>query len=387
MSRATHFLAALLLLAAATQASAQQKDSSAAGAQTDSASGVGFQPGTPVARSDVPELVPGTLVQSTLGNFLDPTTPTGLTIRMDGALGPVGDKRTFGFNGFSVTSRMTPGTNELGKRLSLLVGAATWVTPAPATIYPEAYRLTSDTASSGRSVTSAMAGLSVRLLGGRVPTEADWERHNARISTLMVAVDSAGQVGGGARRESADSLEKYLWQDFYRPISRRAVLQVGAVTRLGTSEIKGENTLAAYDAFAVAAAGRGILDFAATVHYLRPLNNDVLAKQAVSGSMAAFADLDDIPPVTTLGLEVAFGRFSYRERTRLAGADPSLAARIEPTTDRLDVTLSFSGLQKTRTAAVGFRYSHLRNSFGEDENQFLVLFSNDFLSALKGSQR
>lgn len=330
---------------------------------------------------DVPQLTPGTLIQSTLGVFLDPNTPTGLTIRMDGALGPVGDKRTFGFDGLAVTSRITPGTNDLGRRLSLLVGAANWVSPAPAAIYPEAYRTTADTATSGISVTSAMGGISLRVLGGRNPTETDWDEFEGRLTNLVEATYQA--ESGGQRRERQKAMEISLWEEFYRPIFRRPVLQVGAVARLGTAEVQGENTLAAYDAFAVAAAGHDIWDFAAIVHFLRPLNDDPIARHAVSGSLAAFADLDDLPPVTTLGLEVGFGRFSYQERVRADLADPSLEARIEPVTDRLDVTLSFSGLQKTRTAGVGFRYSRLKNSFGEDENRFLVLFSNDFLSTLQ----
>ena len=378
------FVVALgVLVAAGTPASpsAQQQDTARAGSRPPIQVGVALNPDSIRKAGDIPQLTPGTLIQSTLGNFLDPNTPTGLTIRMDGALGPVGDKRTFGFDGFAVTSRITPGTNDLGTRLSVLVGAANWTSPATAVIYPEAYRRISDTVTSGSSVTSAMAGISMRAFGGRTPTEADWNRVENRPSELVLA--RFGAAPGGQRNERQKEMERFLWQEFYRPIFRRPVLQLGAVARMGTEEAQTENSLAAYDAFAVAAMGRGIWDFAGTVHYLRPLNDDPIARHAVSGSVAAFADLDDQPPVTTLGLEVALGRFTYQERLRTATADPSLAGRIEPVTDRLDVTLSFSGLQKTRTAGVGFRFSRLKNSFGEDEDRFLILFSNDFLSSVR----
>ncbi len=133
------------------------------------------------------------------------------------------------------------------------------------------------------------------------------------------------------------------------------------------------------DAFATGAAGSGIFDGVAAVHYLKSLESASLPGWAATGALGAFLDLADDPPAPVMGLSLGFGEYHYRELHEVFPDAPNLL--LSPRVRRYDVVLSFSGAPskgEKPVAGIGFRFSRVQPNLLPAKNSLQVMFSSNF---------
>lgn len=338
-----------------------------------------------VAQSDL-QVNSGTELQGGIGNFGDPTLHHGLALTFNGAIGSSSAPNVFTYDAFSVNARWVPGTNKLGKRIAITFGAANWFNPALKLMYKDTVLTADEKVVESKTANALMAGIAIQLLDTRVAEESDFTASSAQRTQLDLELAKAISEGNEAkRREVLLEIAQLNWKEVLRPRLRKASWLVGANFRL--DDLGTETKIDVYDLYTTIAKGKGLFDCSVTARYLRPLNDQLIAKDAYTASLGLFFDLDDLPPVNTLGLIFGVGKYNYREKTRdvtVASVDYTL--RDKPNTIRYDVTLSFTDLFKDSGplgSGIAFRYSYLNNSGTKDDNQFNILLTTKFVNSKK----
>lgn len=328
---------------------------------------------------------PGTLLPSGLGQFGDPVALRGLVFGVQAGLGSSSSSPTFGYDDLSVSLRWRPGTNAIGRRLSVLAGVADWHTPAFSRVYPDslldgladADRLAAATSN------SAAFGLSVILFGDRAPSpsQAEWARFKTTRDSLDKLIVNASQL---RKAELEAERAQLKWTRYLRPVLRKPTLTVGALIQ--SEGFVAEAQARALDGYLVAAAGRGLLDAVFAYHRLEYLTDDVIARYANIASAGVFLDLADQPPVPVLGLSIGYGDYRFRELHELISEADVL--QLTPHTRRLDVVLSLSGAPSQNggpSAGVGLKFSRIRPEYGKRDNLLTIQFSTNFKLFSDGS--
>lgn len=335
------------------------------------------------------KVISGAQLQGGIGNFGDPTIHHGFSVSMNGALGTSNKSNTFGYDAFSINARWVPGTNKIGKRIVIQFGTANWYTPALSSIYADTVLNTEEKVIESKSVNAFMAGISFCIGSTRNPLDnlKDKKKLNELLSPLKLElVDAISPENRNKIKE--DSIRKAMadlrWSMLIRKSFRKPTLLVGGMFRLGT--LGTESDIEIYDLHATGAAGRGAFDFVSSIHYLKPVKDNLIVKDATTYSLGAFVDLNDLPPVNTMGLTVGYGRFNYLQKDRMI--DMNTTVSDTPNSQRLDFTLSFSnifsgGENLPFGSGIAFRISKLWHSSTEDENQFVIIFTNKFVNSNK----
>lgn len=338
-----------------------------------------------VAQSDL-QVNSGTELQGGIGNFGDPTLHHGLALTFNGAIGSSSAPNVFTYDAFSVNARWVPGTNKLGKRIAITFGAANWFNPALKLLYKDTVLTADEKAAESKTANALMAGIAIQLLNTRVAEGSDFTASSAARKQLDLELAKAISEGNTAKqKEVLAQIAQLNWKEVLRPRLRKASWLVGANFRL--DDLGTETNIDVYDLYSTFAIGKGLFDFSVTGRYLKPLNDELIAKDAYTASLGLFFDLDDLPPVNTLGLIFGVGKYNYREKTRdvtVASVDYTL--RDQPNTIRYDVTLSFTDLFKDSGplgSGIAFRYSYLDNSSTENDSQFNILLTTKFVNSKK----
>ncbi len=326
------------------------------------------------------EVVPGAELQGGIGNFGDPATHHGFALTMNGSLGVSSKPNTFGYDAFSVNTRWVPGTSKFGRRIIIQFGAANWFTPALSSVYKDTVLVTVEKSAESQTVNNIMAGLSFQLGKHREVGEFTVTQKN-KIDILTRAMFTANNTILRAKAEK--DYVNYKWGQILRPALREFSFIVGGMFRLGS--LGSETEVTAVDLFSTVAKGKGLFDFVGSFHYLKPLDKELIAKNAQTLNLGFFFDLDDLPPVNTMGLTFGFGKYNYNEKIREVAINSTKTSLTDtPNTFRFDTTLSFAGLFKDLGAfgsSIAFRYSHLNHSSTVDESQFALLLTTKFINS------
>jgi hypothetical protein len=340
-------------------------------------------PAAPLAAQDPSQqtgLTPGVPLPSGVAHLADPTVLHGLTLGLQAGLGSGSRSTTFGYDNAAVTARWTPGTNAVGRRISLLFGVAEWHTPAYDNVFPDSLLddLSNRDSLGAESTTAPLAGMSVVLFGDRAPspTQPQWRTvfpQLQQFSLRMVQADGNPELQRAIARER----DAFLWQNFTRPVLRQPTVVAGVLTRLDGLEV--ESDVQALDAFVSGAAGRGIFDAVVATHYLRYFDETELPAHALTGSAGVFVDLSDTPPASVLGVTVGYGRYHYRELFQVQPAAPRVS--LDPVQNRLDVVVSIAGAPSTSnesTAGIALRFTHLSGGPVSARNLLSLVVSSNF---------
>jgi hypothetical protein len=333
------------------------------------------------------KVINGIQLQGGVGNFGDPTVHHGFSLAMNGALGTSNKSNTFGYDAFSVNARWVPGTNKIGKRIAIQFGTANWFTPSLSTIYADTVLNQEEKFLESKSVNAFMAGLGFSIGSTRNPI--DNAKEKKKLEAILEPFEKELIT---AKREQNIIREKEIlsqiaglrWKNLVRKTFRQPTLFFGGMFRLGT--LGTESEIEIYDIHATGAAGKGVFDFVGSVHYLKPVKDNLLVKDATTFSLGAFVDLNDFPPINTMGLTIGYGNFNYLKKDRII--DMNTTVSDTPNSQRLDFTLSFSnifsgGENLPFGSGIAFRISKLWHSSTEDENQFVIIFTNKIISASK----
>lgn len=331
------------------------------------------------------EIVPGTEIQGGIGQFADPTNLHGTTISMNGSLGASNKTKTFGYDVFSISARIVPGTTGLGNRIALQFGAANWFTPALNAVYADSALSNSEKKVESNFVNSIMVGLGFRLFKSRIPTDEDWKPYNDTLSKLDLAILNAQT--DLERNRLRDIQTSFKWANIQRPSYRRPTAMIGAMFRLGALGF--ESDVEASDFYLSGAVGKGLFDCVGSVHYLLPLSNELISRNVFTGTIGFFYDLDErpifepgqSPQIRTLGLTFAMGKYNYIEKSVNYISQSGAAYKYSntPSTVRFDIDLSINGLFGNIGpfgSGIGIKYSRLWHSSAKDENQFQIQFTS-----------
>lgn len=333
------------------------------------------------------KVINGIQLQGGVGNFGDPTVHHGFSLAMNGALGTSNKSNTFGYDAFSVNARWVPGTNKIGKRIAIQFGTANWFTPSLSTIYADTVLNQEEKVLESKSVNAFMAGLGFSIGSTRNPIENSKGKEKLAIllAPLELELVKAKREQNVIReKEILSQIATMRWKELVRKTFRQPTLFLGSMFRLGT--LGTESDIEIYDIHATGAAGKGAFDFVGSVHYLKPVKDNLIVKDASTFSLGAFVDLNDFPPVNTMGLTVGYGKFNYLKKDRMIDMNTSVSDT--PNSQRFDLTLSFSnifsgGENLPFGSGIAFRISKLWHSSTEDENQFVIIFTNKFVSSNK----
>jgi hypothetical protein len=330
-----------------------------------------------------------------LGYFIDPITPYGLSIALQTGLGPATRSSAFGFDTLTIKGRWNLGTNSLGKKTSLLFGAANWQPILPLDVYPSDYLTEDEKVAQASSQIAFVAGLAVTL-GNRFPTDKEWKSPRVKELAMKYITERVFQLNNEGKLEvlkpdrkmELDSqIKKAVWDDIYLPAIRSPILQLGVLFRSDNFSLGFEETkIHAVDLYSTTAMGHSWFDSAISFHYFHAISdedndksNDPMARWGMLGTTGAFVDLDDFPPVRTMGLTLGLGYYNYAERSLIYDNGNT---KLKPNTVELDVMLSFAGFREN-SSAFGIRYKRLWNKNTDVEEKFSLLFSTDLLSYLK----
>lgn len=325
-------------------------------------------------------VTPGVPLTTGLGHFADPGNYHGLVLGIQAGLGASGNSDTFGYDDFSVSLRWIPGTNAIGKRISVLGGFSDWYTPAFRRVFPDSVidPLADQERFAAASSNAASIGISFtfgdRVLGREVSVPISKAVHD-ELQAIDTEYDQSG-TSGPRRRELDEQRRAILTREARRTVMRAPSLTAGLLTRL--TSFAEEADVEAFDAFAAAGYGRGLWDSSVAIHYLRYLDNQ-FADDAWTAAAGVFLELSDGFPAPILGIATSYGRYRYQE---LHHVIPDAAEAIrEPLTDRYDVVVSLSGAPARSdqpAAGFGVRYSRLNRSLLESRNVFSLVFSSNF---------
>ncbi len=322
---------------------------------------------------DTPVVTNGVLLQGGAGNFEAPMTDHGFSLSMNGGVGLTAPKSVPGYDAFTIDSRWVLGTNNIGRRLALSFGAANWYVPALASVYSDTV-LTPDERNVAASTTgSVMAGFAIRLLCDREVSDEEFKAIQPELEQLGKRYEQAGE-NTLAQRSIGKEMEQKLWK-LIRKASREPVWTIGAAFRL--VNVTGDQAdIDTYDLYSSFAAGKKRCDFVVATHYLRPLQKDLLLKDAFTLRSGLFIDLDDDPPVNTLGFTMGIGWYQFQEKQLLRpGMDP-LAE--QPHAERYDITVTFSNLFKTGDllgTGLAVRYAWTMQKDRPTQRQFAILLN------------
>lgn len=349
-------------------------------------------------------MIGGAEVQGGLGHFIDPTSPYGLSIAIQTGLGSATRSSGFGFDALAVKGRWKLGTNPIGEKMSLLFGAASWEPILPSKVYSADYLTEDEKNAENSSKTSFISGLAFTV-GDRFPDDKAWGFIKAEDigssygGTIAINNDGSLEIVKPDEKLKIDSeIKKEVWEKVYLPAFRSTILQFGILFRADDFSLDFEETgIRAVDIYSTVAKGHKWFDSAFSVHYFRTIgssddkDNVPIAKRGVLYTMGAFLDLDNLPPIRTMGLTLGLGYYNYAERFPVVVESeengeikpPKNKLPIEePYTKELDVLISFAGF-RDNTSAFGIRYEKFWNEKTEDEEKFSLLFSTDLVSHLK----
>lgn len=329
------------------------------------------------------DYTPGVSLQNNSGDFSDPVTHHGWSVSMNGGIGLTDKIRTFGYDGFAINSRWVPGSSKFGQRIAITFGGANWYIPSYSKVYNDTVLTTEEREMESENVNSYMAGLAFQLLSDRSVRVDDFEKIAAERKRLSREIAKAT---GAEQKDSLSEERKNLVWGAYRNAMRRPSWLVGANLRL----VSLENTsdVDVIDWYTVFAAGKSTWDITAAAHYIQPREESLLLRNAYTFSTGIFIDLDDIPPVNTMGLSITFGQYNFpeKERTFLQPDGSVKVERNKPSAYRVDILLQFSDIFKGTGpfgTSIGLRYSLQKNKNFEQEEQLAVLLTTQFINLSK----
>jgi hypothetical protein len=329
---------------------------------------------------DSSEYIAGTALQGGIGNYGDPTIHHGFTLSMNGGIGISKNQSVFGYDAFAINSRWVPGTNNVGRRIIITAGISNWFTPALSEIYSDTVLTMSEKLEKPITITNFMAGIAFNLLKERHPKEEDFKPFKGELDTL--SQKAANAVTKIDSIEIEKEYKKLSWQ-IVRHSMRKPSWIIGSSFRL--TNLEGESNIDVFDLYSSFSIGKGIFDFTLTNHFISAQKNISVFKNAFTTNFGFFIDLDDNPPVNTLGIIFGYGYYNYNEKNReiIKQGMPNIIVNDKPLARRFDITLIFSNLFKSNNLfgnGFGIRYSRMdRKNFPLD-NQISILFSTQFVS-------
>jgi hypothetical protein len=308
-----------------------------------------------------------------------------MSVSMNGAIGSSTEPSVSGYDAFSISSRWVPGTNNIGKRISINFGASNWFNPAQSTIYKDSVLTYDEKIKEAQNSNFVMAGLACQILDNRDVSSKDYAVMKKERDELYLKLTAAKDSNNTIRiREIENCIADLNWRKVIREKLRKPSWLIGGTFRL--SDIGTETTIDVTDIYSSFAIGKGIFDYSASVHYIKPLEEGFMLDNAITGSMGFFLDLDDAPPISTFGIVFGIGNYTYIEKERLynQGLDNELKFTDTPSTIRYDITLSFSDIFQDSGpfgSSIAFRYSLLDHKSTNHESQFSILFSTKFINS------
>lgn len=326
-------------------------------------------------------IIPGSQLSNGSGFFTDPVATPGLSIAANGAIFASNKSNSFGYDATAFNVKWVPGTNALGRRINLQLGSANWYTPALSKIYKSEVLDEKERLDAGESVNAWMFGIGIRLGSDRNIYKV--EIKDNRLDELERKINKETSTITKKNLKSEYMLAKW---EYLREASRAPTLMIGAMCRLG--ELSTETNVKMYDIYATGAWGKGVFDCIVSTRYLAPLEQTFIVDGVRSTSIAFLLDLEDYPPINTLGLTLGYSQTQYVRKERIL--DNGSMISEQPNIEQLDVTLSFSNLLGETLklpfgTGLALRYSkpYYLNSISEQKHQISILFSTKFISSIQ----
>ncbi|MBN2353080.1 MAG: hypothetical protein JXD23_10965 [Spirochaetales bacterium] len=327
------------------------------------------------------DILPGTVLVSPIGGLNDPTEFRGFSISLQSGTELTTGANTFGYSSVSLTGRWIPGSSDFGKSISILFGVADWYTPPLSIVYPSEYLTPSEQNAGSSAVGSILAGLSYKI-GSRLPSNDDWGKYKSQLLDYEVKIANAPTEI--EKNRLIVERNAFIWTKILRPSYKKGILEAGVIARLSTLAL--ETDAEGLDAFESFAVGAGIFDFIEGIHFYKnfqSLQNPTRENDwALTCTLGFFLDLNDVPPVSVLGIVLGAGYYQYPNRSPILPGPPDIA----PYTIRIDGTVFLSGFLRdnaSRGSGIGLKFQYSVNHPLENQFQLLVIFSSDFLSSIK----